>query len=73
MAGMGVPRLVVGKILNHVEPGVTSVYDRYSYDREKRKALNAWGARLSSIIEAKQKTSETGNRSLPGESRGAGI
>ena len=73
MAGMGVPRLVVGKILNHIEPGVTSVYDRYSYDREKREALNAWGARLSSIIEAKQKTSEAGNRSLPGESRGAGI
>ena len=53
MAGMGVPRLVVGKILNHVEPGVTSVYDRYSCDKEKREALNAWGARLSSIIEAK--------------------
>jgi integrase len=50
MAAMGVPRLVIGKILNHVESGVTRVYDRYSYDREKREALNAWGARLSSII-----------------------
>jgi integrase len=35
MAGMGIPRLVIGKILNHVEPGVTKVYDRHSYDQEK--------------------------------------
>jgi integrase len=50
MAGMGVPRLVVAKILNHVESGVTSVYDRHSYDKEKQEALNAWGARLARII-----------------------
>ncbi len=41
MAGMGVPRLVISKILNHVGQGVTSVYDRHSYDREKQGALNA--------------------------------
>src|SRR4029077_7990940 len=35
MVGAGVPRLVVSKILNHVETGVTAVYDRHSYDREK--------------------------------------
>jgi integrase len=50
MAGMGVPRLVISKILNHVESGVTSVYDRHSYDREKQEALNAWGARLARIV-----------------------
>jgi hypothetical protein len=50
MAGMGIPRLVVGKILNHVEQGITKVYDRHSYDKEKREALNAWGARLSHIV-----------------------
>jgi integrase len=50
MAGMGVPRLVIGKILNHVESGVTRVYDRHSYDREKQEALTAWGARLSRIV-----------------------
>ena len=32
MAGSGTPRLVISKILNHVETGVTSVYDRHSYD-----------------------------------------
>lgn len=40
MVGAGVPRLVVSKILNHVETGVTTVYDRRSYDSEKRAALD---------------------------------
>jgi integrase len=50
MTGMGIPRLVVGKILNHVEPGVTAVYDRHSYDREKREALEAWSKRLTLMV-----------------------
>ena len=50
MAGMGIPRLTISKILNHVEPGVTAVYDRHSYDQEKQEALNAWGTRLSRIV-----------------------
>jgi len=54
MASMGTPRLTIGKILNHVEPGVTAVYDRHSYDQEKRKALNAWARKLESIISGKK-------------------
>jgi integrase len=50
MTGMGIPRLTVSKILNHVEPGVTAVYDRHSYDREKRDALEAWSKRLMAMI-----------------------
>ena len=50
MVGVGVPRLVVSKILNHVETGVTAVYDRHSYDLEKRAALDFWGKRLDAII-----------------------
>jgi len=50
MTGMGIPRLVVSKILNHVERGITAVYDRHSYDREKRQALEAWAHKLSEII-----------------------
>ncbi len=46
MTGMKVPRLVVSKILNHAEQGVTAVYDRHSYDSEKREALEMWGKRL---------------------------
>jgi integrase len=50
MVGAGVPRLVVSKILNHVETGVTAVYDRHSYDLEKRAALDFWRKRLESIL-----------------------
>lgn len=52
MVGGGVPRLVVSKILNHVETGVTAVYDRHSYDPEKRAALDYWGNRLEQILNA---------------------
>jgi len=54
MASMGTSRVTIGKILNHVEPGVIRVYDRHSYDQEKRKALNAWGRKLESIISGKK-------------------
>jgi integrase len=51
MTGMGISRLVVSKILNHVERGITAVYDRHSYDKEKRQALEAWGLKLKTIVE----------------------
>ena len=53
MTASGTQRLTVGKVLNHVETGVTSVYDRHSYDTEKREALEAWGRKLQSIIRRK--------------------
>jgi integrase len=50
MAGLGIPRLVISKILNHVEPGITAVYDRHSYDPEKREALSRWAERLRGLV-----------------------
>ena len=50
MTGMGISRLTVKKILNHAERDVTAVYDRHSYDPEKRSALEAWGRRLEAIV-----------------------
>lgn len=50
MTGMGISRLTVSKILNHVERGVTAVYDRYAYDAEKQSALKAWGEKLTILI-----------------------
>ena len=50
MTGGGVSRLIVSKILNHAERGVTAVYDRHSYDDEKRSALDWWAARLHAIL-----------------------
>jgi hypothetical protein len=56
MTGAGTPRVVVQKILNHVETGVTAVYDRYSYDSEKRVALDGWGRQVAVILANEQAT-----------------
>jgi integrase len=53
MTGMGISRLTVSKLLNHVEQGVTAVYDRHSYDQEKQKALKAWARQLDAIVTGK--------------------
>lgn len=50
MASMGIPRLVIAKILNHVEQGVTAVYDRHAYDKEKQEALQLWGNRVDKLV-----------------------
>ena len=53
ITALGINRLTVSKVLNHVETGVTAIYDRYQYDTEKRHALEAWAAQLDSIISGK--------------------
>jgi integrase len=54
MAEMGINPHTISLILNHVSArsgSITAkVYVQYSYDREKRDALNAWGERLQSIV-----------------------
>lgn len=55
MTGLGVSRLTVSKILNHVESGITAVYDRHSYDSEKRQALDLWADKLTQIVAGAEK------------------
>lgn len=51
MTSIGIPRLVVTKILNHSESNnITAIYDRHSYDNEKRHALATWSQKLEEII-----------------------
>ena len=50
MTASGIQRMTVSKILNHVESSVTAVYDRHSYDNEKRGALSSWGLLLETIL-----------------------
>ena len=45
-----VPRIVIAKVLNHADRGVTAIYEQSSYDDEKREALEAWGAHVIDII-----------------------
>ena len=51
MTSLGISRLVVSKILNHSESGsVTAIYDRHSYDNEKKLALESWAQKLKEIV-----------------------
>jgi len=54
MASGGVPRFVISRIVNHsADKDITSVYDRYSYDSEKRAAMEFWNRQLSAILTGK--------------------
>jgi integrase len=58
MTAMGISRLVVSKILNHTDNNsITAIYDRHSYDAEKRLALEAWSLKLSEIYDGKRAVS----------------
>jgi hypothetical protein len=57
MTGIGISRLVTSKLLNHVERGITAVYDRRSDDAEKRTALLKWEHHLTAIVTDKKRVS----------------
>ena len=57
MSQMGVPRVTLKKILSHVDRDITAVCDRYSYDPEKRAALDAWAKRLDAILAGRDSVS----------------
>ena len=57
MASIGIDRTTISAVLNHAsaDRSVTGqVYDRYSYEAEKRNALERWARRLTEIIEGKE-------------------
>jgi integrase len=59
MAELGVQPHVIEAVLNHVsghKSGVAGIYNRATYDREKREALNLWAAHLLAVIEGKRPT-----------------
>jgi integrase len=55
MAALGIDRVVTGKLLNHASVDRDTVtgmiYDRHSYDAEKRRAVERWADRLMGIVE----------------------
>jgi integrase len=56
MTAMGISQFDVGKIRHHTagdSKNMTSRYDHYAYDREKRRALDLWNARLLDIVAGK--------------------
>ncbi len=55
MARLGINLPVVEKVLNHTSGsfrGVAGVYNRHSFDAERRHALDAWGAFVERLVTA---------------------
>jgi integrase len=53
MTAMGISEFDVGKVRHHTSRDLkttTSRYNHYAYDREKRRALDLWNARLLGIV-----------------------
>ena len=56
MTAMGISEFDVGKLRHHTSRDsrtTTSRYNHYQYDREKRRALDLWNARLLDIVTGK--------------------
>jgi integrase len=56
MRAAGSSRFPIAYVLNHrsvTRSSVTAIYDRYSYDAEKRAALAWWDAKLAAIVAGK--------------------
>ena len=47
---IGVDRFIISRILDHTDREITGVYDRYGYDKQKKRALERWERKLRSII-----------------------
>ena len=43
-------RFIIKRILHHADREVTAIYDLYSYDAEKKRALAAWGKCLEWLL-----------------------
>lgn len=67
MEELGISPFVVGHVLNHIsvtKASITSrVYARYSYDREKREALELWASKLTGMIAGQDNVITLGQRS----------
>jgi integrase len=57
MAELGVPPHIIEAVLNHVsghKGGVAGIYNRATYDKEKREALNLWAEHVMALIEGRK-------------------
>jgi len=59
LAELGITETVAETTIGHVRKGIAGVYDRHSYDHEKRQALESWQRRLLSIAHGEAADDET--------------
>jgi integrase len=56
MAELGVQPHIIEAVLNHVsghKGGVAGIYNRATYDKEKREALNLWAEHVTALVEGR--------------------
>lgn len=56
MAELGVQPHIIEAVLNHVsghKGGVAGIYNRATYDKEKREALNLWAEHVAAVVEGR--------------------
>jgi integrase len=56
LARLGINLPVIEKVLNHSSgsfAGIVAVYQKHSFDAEKRDALNRWGAHVEQLVDGK--------------------
>jgi integrase len=51
MSALPIPPDAAELVIAHRRPGLRRVYDQYSFETEKRRALELWAARLRDIVE----------------------
>jgi integrase len=59
MAELGVQPHIIEAVLNHVsghKGGVAGIYNRATYDKEKREALNLWAEHVTAMVEGRAAT-----------------
>jgi integrase len=57
MAELGIQPHIIEAVLNHVsghKGGIAGVYNRATYDREKREALSLWAEHVTALIEGRK-------------------
>jgi integrase len=65
-----VPAHIAERVLNHVQPGIAGVYDRYDYLEEKREALDKWSEHLRACAApVRSSSSSSGKWVLTGSNR----
>ena len=56
LSGLPIPDLVAELVIAHAKPGLHKVYDQHAYRDEKRRALDLWSTKLTSIVEPAHKS-----------------
>ncbi len=57
MDALGIHKEHISRVLNHAEGGTTAGYIRHDHMDQKRRALEAWAAHLTAVVEGREKAS----------------